>query len=148
MGDISKNFSYIEFERSATAERLGIDNTMPPEVRERVKELMERLLQPLRDAWGSPLTVTSGYRCEALNKAVKGSATSAHVCGWAADLVPANGQIDKFYAFTEKWLKDNKIVFDQCIRERNRAGTSQWLHLGYKNRQGQQRRMFLNLVKK
>lgn len=146
MCDISKNFSYIEFERSATAERLGIDNSMPPEVRAHVAELVTKLLQPLRDAWGSPITVTSGYRCEALNKAVKGSATSAHVCGWAADLVPQNGIITEFFDFAEKWLRHNGRSFDQCIREVNKAGTSRWLHLGLRNRDGKQRRQFLALV--
>lgn len=146
MGDISKNFSYIEFERSATADRLGIDNSLPPEARERVKELVEGLLQPLRDAWGGPITVTSGYRCDALNKAVKGSATSAHTCGWAADLVPRNGTITEFFDFTERWLRRDGRQFDQCIREVNRAGTSRWLHLGFKDREGRQRRQFLALV--
>lgn len=149
MGTITKNFSYAEFERSATADDRGICNVITTfAVRDAVKELTVNLLQPLRDAWGSGLTVTSGYRCEALNRAVGGSSTSAHVYGWAADIVPANGKMQEFYEFTERWLKDNKIAFDQCIRERNRAGTSRWLHLGYKNRQGQQRRQFLNLVKK
>jgi zinc D-Ala-D-Ala carboxypeptidase len=146
MGDISKNFSYAEFERSATAGKFGIDNSMPAEVRAHVEELVSKLLQPLRDAWGSPLTVTSGYRCEALNKAVKGSATSAHVCGWAADLVPQNGTITEFFDFAERWLRYNSRQFDQCIREVNAAGTSRWLHLGLKNREGKQRRQFLALM--
>lgn len=149
MGTITKNFDYAEFERSATAKSLGICNVITTfAVRDAVKELTVNLLQPLRDAWGSGLTVTSGYRCEALNRAVGGSATSAHVYGWAADIVPANGKMQEFYEFTERWLKERGIAFDQCIRERNAAGTSRWLHLGWKNRLGQQRRMFLNLVKK
>ncbi len=146
MGDISKNFSYIEFERSATADRLGIDNPLPPEARGHVEELVTQLLQPLRDAWGSPLTVTSGYRCGALNKAVKGSATSAHTVGYAADLVPQNGTITEFFDFAEKWLRYNGRPFDQCIREVDKAGTARWLHLGFKSREGKQRRQFLALV--
>lgn len=146
MGDISKNFSYIEFTRSATAGRLGIDNTPSGEVKAHIGELVTDLLQPLRDAWGGPIKVTSGYRCPALNRAVKGSATSAHTCGWAADLVPENGAVTGFFEFTEKWLKDNSVAFDQCIREVNRAGTSRWLHLGYRNRKGEQRRQYLALV--
>jgi zinc D-Ala-D-Ala carboxypeptidase len=146
MGDISKNFSYAEFERSATAGKFGIDNSMPAEVRAHVEELVSKLLQPLRDAWGSALTVTSGYRCGALNEAVKGSATSAHVIGYAADIVPANGAVTDFFAFTEQWLKYSGRQFDQCIREVNAAGTSRWLHLGLKNREGKQRRQFLALV--
>ncbi len=149
MGTITENFSYAEFEASDTAKARGICNVITTfAVRDAVKELAVNLLQPLRDAWGSGLTVTSGYRCPELNRAVGGSATSAHVYGWAADIVPANGQIDRFYEFTERWLKDNGIAFDQCIRERSARGTSRWLHLGYKNRLGQQRRMFLDLVKK
>lgn len=87
MGTISRNFSYCEFEASDTAKRLGIINAITTvEVREAVRELVLTVLQPLRDDWGEPLHVNSGYRCPALNKAVGGVPTSQHVKGEAADI--------------------------------------------------------------
>lgn len=87
MGTISENFSYSEFERSETAQRRGITNVITTtEVRDSIKALVDEVLQPLRSAWGRPLTVNSGYRCPELNKAVGGVPTSQHVKGEAADI--------------------------------------------------------------
>lgn len=87
MGTISKNFSYKEFENSDTAKRRGIVNTITTfEVRDSVKALVLNVLQPLRDAWGKPLVVNSGYRCPALNNEVGGVPTSQHCKGEAADI--------------------------------------------------------------
>lgn len=87
MGTISKDFSYREFEASPTAERKGICNVITTAaVRDAVKELTERVLQPLRDRLGHPLRINSGYRCPELNKAVGGVPTSQHVKGEAADI--------------------------------------------------------------
>lgn len=87
MGTISKNFSYKEFEQSATADRKGICNVIRTfEVRDAVKELTETILQPLRDAWGKPLHINSGYRCPELNKEVGGKPTSQHLKGEACDV--------------------------------------------------------------
>lgn len=86
MGTISKNFSYKEFEKSDVASKLHIDNTIKDfEVRDNVKALVDNLLQPLRDAWGGPIPINSGYRCSELNKAVGGVDTSQHTKGMAAD---------------------------------------------------------------
>lgn len=87
MGTISKNFSFKEFESSETAERLHIQNVITTaEVRDAVKALVSNVLQPLRDEWGGPLEINSGYRCPKLNKAVGGVSTSQHVKGEAADV--------------------------------------------------------------
>lgn len=148
MGTISENFSYKEFERSATADRKGICNVIRTfEVRDAVKELVDKILQPLRDAYGSAITVTSGWRCEELNKAVGGSLTSAHVAGYAADIVPASGDIDAFFAFVKKWLVDNNIAFDQCAIETGNGG-AKWVHIGLKGPNGRQLRRFYNWTKK
>ena len=91
MGTISKNFSYWEFEASETADRKGICNVINTfEVRDAVKALVETVLQPLRDNWGKPLHINSGYRCPALNKALKGAKNSQHTKGQAADIASDN----------------------------------------------------------
>lgn len=86
MGDLSKNFSLREFEKSDTATRLGIDNRIVhKEVKDNIKALVDNVLQPLRDVYNSPIFINSGYRCLKLNEAVGGVPTSQHVMGMAAD---------------------------------------------------------------
>lgn len=110
MGTISKDFSYREFETSPTAERKGICNVITSfDVRDAVRELTLTLLQPLRDAWGKPLHVNSGYRCAELNKAVGGVQTSQHVKGEAADIAA-----DDPYSLA-KLARDLNLPYDQMI---------------------------------
>ena len=136
-----KHFTFHEFERSETAARLKIDNRMPELVEAHVVELVDILLDPLREAWGGPLVVTSGYRCPELNRAVGGSETSAHTAGWAADLVPDSDDprgVPGLVDFAVEWLTATGLPFDQLIDER--SGGSSWLHLGIRNLKGKQRR--------
>ena len=87
MGTISKNFDYKEFESSDTADHYGITNVITSfEVRDSIKALVDEVLQPLRNAWGKPMKINSGYRCPALNRAVGGVESSQHVKGEAADV--------------------------------------------------------------
>ena len=139
-----KHFTFGEFVRSDTAARLGIDNRMPELVEAHVVELVDILLDPLREAWGGPLTVTSGYRCRELNEAVGGSATSAHTAGWAADLVPDSGDprgVQGLVSFAVEWLTATGLPYDQLIFEH--SGGSRWLHVGIRNLKGAQRRQML-----
>ena len=71
-------FELDEFIRSDTAKKYGIDNTPTFAIVAHLDELVESILDPLRAAYGKPITVTSGYRCNSLNKAVGGADTSAH----------------------------------------------------------------------
>ena len=88
MGTISQNFSYREFEKSTTADRLGICNVITTvRVRDSVRALVLNILQPLRDAVKRAVVISSGFRCAELNKHVPGSsATSQHTKGEAADI--------------------------------------------------------------
>lgn len=86
MGDISKNFSYSEFEKSKIAEQNGIDNTMPDSVKPAVKALVITVLQPTRDALEASVIVESGWRCKELNEEVGGVDDSQHPKGEAADI--------------------------------------------------------------
>lgn len=131
------HFSLKELVASDTATKKKIDNTPSFEVVEHLSELTDRLLEPLRMAWGGPVKVTSGYRCEKLNKAVGGVASSAHMRGDAADLQPGDGKIDEFISFTRKWLYNNNIRFDQLIDER--SGKTRWMHISLYSSTGTQR---------
>lgn len=136
-----KYFSIKELTNSETAKKRGIPNIPSANEIKHLTELIENILDPLREAWGSPIKITSGYRGLALNKAVGGSTTSAHNAGYAADMVPANGKITEFKKFVMDWLKKNDIKFDQYINEF--SGVSQWVHIAIKNRNGDQRKQYL-----
>ena len=136
-----KYFTIKELCYSETAQKKGIDNTPTEEIKAHLTELGTKILDPLREAWGSGIIVKSGYRCPKLNKAVGGSSTSAHVLGFAADLKPLNGNITRFKSFVKNWLKTSGIAFDQYINEF--SGGSEWVHIGLKNGSGKQRKAFL-----
>ena len=81
-----KYFTIHELTKSTTAKKLGINNTPSEEELHNIRTLIEVVLDPLRQAWGRPILVNSGYRCGALNKAVGGAKTSHHLKGMAADI--------------------------------------------------------------
>lgn len=135
-----KYFSIKELTASAKATQLGIKNEPSKAAALNLESLVLNILDPLRAAWGGGIIVTSGYRSVALNKAVGGSNTSAHLYGYAADIVPADRRIAAFKAFCVKWLKDNAINFDQYIDE---SDGTEWVHIAIKSGSGNQRRQFL-----
>ena len=125
---LSENFTMAEFIKSDTANRLGIDNTPEGQHLEAAKALFENVVQKVRDHFG-PTVINSGYRCPELNEAVRGSKTSQHCHGEAADIeVPgvANGDL-------AQWIVDN-LEFDQVILEFYTPGqpSSGWVHVSYK----------------
>lgn len=121
MSKISKNFSWEEFTASDTAKRLGIPNAITDwDVRNNVIALVENVLQPLRDAYGKPIKINSGYRCPELNKKVGGVATSQHMKGQAADC-----GVDDSLALA-RLLLDLGLEFDQAIVYPT------FLHISYK----------------
>lgn len=140
-------FELAEFLKSDTADAQGIDNTPTFEVVENLDELVGTILDPLRAAWGGALKVTSGYRCEALNRAVGGVVTSVHKLGLAADIVPANKRIAAFVSFAAKWCAAQGIKWDQIIDEKG-SGGSRWCHIGLRSNSGQQRCQVLSMTKK
>lgn len=123
-------FTYSELFRSDTAQRRCIDNTPPePEVRDNLIRLVNEILDPIRDRWGSPIRVTSGYRCPALNKAVGGSRTSQHLKGQAADIVPTNGDVRGLFLTIRKLRDEGKIEFGQLILEYGGHKFPRWIHI-------------------
>lgn len=121
---LTQHFRLAEFTRSATADSLGIDNSPDPNSIKNLKQLCEQVLEPLRLHVGKPITVNSGYRCAALNRAVGGSASSQHQKGEAADLkVPSVKEGREWL----RWIMDN-CTFDQLIWEHNSSG-SYWIHV-------------------
>ena len=132
-----KYFTISEMIASDTAKAKGIDNAPTTEMRANLVALIETLLDPLREAWKSPIRVTSGYRCAVLNRAVGGSSTSAHLYGCAADIVPLNGKIAEFKAFCKNYFGNRRHLFDQVILEQSKG--SEWVHIGLKTKDGRKR---------
>ena len=125
---LTNNFSLEEFERSDTAKRLGIDNHVPQFAIARLRTLCEKVLQPVRDHFGVPIIITSGYRCPDLNDAVKGATSSQHMKGEAADFyinAPPLTLRDIYL-----WMVDN-LSFDQLIWEVRDGGRRKWIHVSY-----------------
>ena len=133
-----KYFELEEFIASPTAKKKGISNVPSFDVVAHLDELVEKILDPLRAAYGMPIRISSGYRCPALNKAVGGVPGSVHQIGYAADL-QVGGSFGKFKEFVVEWFKNTGTHFDQVLLESNKATGAKWLHIGLKNNLGQQR---------
>jgi len=141
-----KYFTLKELCASDIATARRIDNFPSFTIVEHLTELTEKILEPLRAAWGSSIIVTSGYRCDSLNRLVGGVSTSAHRLGYAADLYPGDGKIDEFGKFVKEWLIKNRVKFDQVISER--SGTQRWVHISLRSTTGTQRCETKNLIVK
>ena len=135
-------FTIAELCASDTAKKYNIDNTPDSIIISHLQQLIN-FLNPLREAWGSAIKVSSGYRCDKLNRFVGGSKTSSYLIGYGVDLIPANGRMDDFKKFIVDYMKTR--MFDQCIIEK--SGKTEWIHIGLYNNKGQQRRMIFNIIK-
>ena len=135
-------FTIAELYASDTAKKYGINNFPDATILSHLQQLIY-FLNPLREAWGSAIKVTSGYRCDKLNRFVGGSKTSSHLIGYGVDLIPANDKMDEFKKFIVDYMKTR--IFDQCIIEK--SGKTEWIHIGLYNLKDQQRRMIFNIVK-
>ena len=120
---MSKYFTIAELCKSETADRLGIDNRLPKALLPNLQALIDNVLDPLREWYGKPIYVNSGYRCAELNKAVGGVPDSFHVQGMAAD-------IDVHDA------KENRKLFEHISKnlpftESGWEGGGAWIHVAY-----------------
>lgn len=139
---MSKYFTLQELLRSDTATKKKIDNTPSWEIVANLHRLAS-FLDNMREAWGSGIRVSSGYRSPQLNAAVGGVSGSAHQYGNAVDIVPVNGRMDEFERFLKKWLVGKK--WDQCIWESSKSG-GRWVHFGLYSNKGEQRCKMFGLV--
>jgi zinc D-Ala-D-Ala carboxypeptidase len=122
---LTKNFFLHEMLSSQTASRLNFKEQYEPSpaVVTRLQLLCKNILQPLREATKSPVTVSSGYRCLRVNTAIGGAASSQHLTGHAADIQDfKNGN-----EFLLRKIVELKLPFDQIINEFN----FDWIHVSY-----------------
>jgi zinc D-Ala-D-Ala carboxypeptidase len=127
---LSENFTLEEMIRSSTASRRGYKEqfTPDPEIIANLKELCVHVLQPLRLYIKKPIFVSSGYRCERLNKAVGGVKNSQHLTGEAADL-QAVGDMENRQLFEA--IKKSGIEFDQLLWEFGDQNNPDWVHVSF-----------------
>ncbi len=121
---LSIDFKLWEFVKSPTADRNGIANIPSKTEIARLRKLCAKILQPARDALGS-LKISSGFRSEELNQLVGGSPTSDHRLGFAADVIPVNGNTRNL----AEWVVKNCPQFDQVILEFGTLENPNWIHL-------------------
>lgn len=149
---LSKNLALAEVIRSETAKRKGISNMPPPEHIENFKLLAERVFQPIRDHFGVPIRISSGYRSAALNKAIGGAGktvngvyvpSSQHCTGEAIDIDMDGTSITNAAIFN--FIKDN-LEFDQLIWEFGTDTNPDWVHVSYEST-GKQRKQILKAKK-
>jgi hypothetical protein len=140
---LSKNLSLAEVMRSETAKRKGVSNMPTPEHLENFKLLAEKVFEPIREHFGVPIHISSGYRSKALNTAIGGSLTSQHCSGEAIDIDMDGTSITNAQVFN--YIKDN-LVFDQMIWEFGTDKNPDWVHVSYEST-GKQRKQILKAVK-
>jgi hypothetical protein len=124
---LSKNLTLPEVTRSESAKRKGIDNNPTAEHLENLKYLAENIFQKVRDHFGVPIRISSGYRSKALNKAIGGSMTSFHSSGCALDLDNDGTSITNKQIFD--YIKDN-LEFTELIWEFGDKSNPDWVHVG------------------
>ena len=126
---LSKNLTLRECTKSLTAERLGIENEPGEKEIANLETIAKQIFQPVRDHFGVPIYVSSGYRSKELNFAIGGSVASPHMRGQALDLdADVFGKISNADIF--KYIKDN-LDFDQLIWEMGSDLNPAWIHVSY-----------------
>lgn len=119
-----KYFTIKELTKSSTAVQYKIDNSPSQDIINNLEALVNNILDPLREAYGRPIIVTSGYRCQALNTKVKGAKTSQHVLGQAADIKAGSpAENKKLFDLIQRL----KLPYDQLIDEYNYS----WVHVSF-----------------
>jgi zinc D-Ala-D-Ala carboxypeptidase len=122
---LSEHLELSEVTRSESAKRNGISNMPTPEHIENFKILAAKVFEPIREHFGVPIRISSGYRSKELNKCVGGSSTSQHSSGEAIDIDQDYTTITNKQVF--EYIRDN-LAFDQLINEFNYS----WVHVSYK----------------
>jgi hypothetical protein len=128
-----KYFTFKELSKTNT----GLANVPTAEAIGNLENLVEKILDPVRELWGAPIFVNSGFRSPAVNKAVGGVATSQHLTGEAADITAGSAEKN---AKLFQMIANGNYEFDQLIDEKNYS----WIHVSLK-RNGNNRKQILHL---
>ncbi len=154
---LSEHFTLAEFERSATAQACGINNSVPPQYVPVLQQLCKEVLEPLRSFVGKPIIISSGYRCNQLNVKVGGAYASQHTLGEAADIkLPLTSYTawddNKRHTNLEEarrwfdWIQ-NHCDFDQLILE-TANDKDYWIHVSCRRNRKANRHQVIRYLKK
>ena len=129
MEKLTDHFTLEEMLESSTAASLGIKNEPTKQHRANLKALAVHLLEPIREKWGGPIVVTSGYRSKELNDVTPNtSKTSRHCKGEAADIRPLDGRKKELF----EMIRESGLPFDQLINEYpDKNGVPSWIHVSF-----------------
>lgn len=125
---LSKYFTLEELTYSDTAKKKNISNIPSEEHKQNLQRLANEILDPIREKFGQPININSGYRGPKLNAAVKGSKTSQHCNGAAAD-IRCKGSKAKLFKLIESMIKNGEIKVGQLIWEYGTKQEPQWIHV-------------------
>ena len=129
---LTQHFTLEEMIRSATATRRRIKNSPSQTEIDHLRALCEKVLEPIRTAWGQPIIVTSGYRSPLLNKIEGGSKTSEHLGGYAADIRTLSDSSEDNKKLLKTIMGMKNLPFRQLINEHpNADGSPDWIHISY-----------------
>lgn len=132
-----KYFTMNELTYSATARKRGIRNVPTAEQEANLRKLVDNLLDPIRQRWGKPIFVTSGFRCPELNAAVGGVRNSEHLTGCAADItLNSKSENERLFKMI-RYQKD--LQWRQLINE----GKGRWIHISYNESDNKKEVLFL-----
>lgn len=124
---LTSHFYLSEFLASDTAARLGIDNEPSAMHEANIRNVLAPGMQSVRDLLGVPVLISSGYRSLKLNNAIRGSGSSQHCTGHAADFrAPGFGTPRKVCEALVAAM--DRIKFDQLIHE------GSWVHISFSPR--------------
>ena len=137
---LSTNLLLAEVTRSETAKRRGISNMPTAEHIENFKKLAANIFQPIREHFGKPIIISSGYRSAELNKAIGGSLSSQHCSGEAIDIDMDGTDITNAQIFN--YIKDN-LNFDQMIWEFGTDTNPDWVHVSFAANRSQRKQILV-----
>lgn len=140
---ISEHLDLSELTRSDSAKRAGISNMPTPEHIENLKKLAENVFEKVRNHFGVPIRISSGYRSKELNAKIGGANTSQHSSGEAIDIDMDNTSLTNKQIFD--YIKSN-LSFDQLIWEFGTDSNPDWVHVSYEST-GKQRKQVLKAYK-
>lgn len=126
---LSKNFTLEELIDSLTADKYNIKNIPDSQEIENLKKLAINILQPIRDKYNHSISVSSGFRCERLNKIIGGSKTSQHITGSAADIKCTYTSKAYLFNMIKNMIKDGEIKVGQLIWEYGSKSEPNWIHI-------------------
>lgn len=145
--NLTKNFTLEELVASAAAKRHGIKNNPSETGKAKLATLAKEILQPIRDAYGKSIIVTSGYRCTKLNSIVGGAKTSDHIYCCAADIRSVSDTVEDNKTLWEVvvrlWKQGRLPKLKQCINEYG----FDWVHVSFQDGRTTKRGQFLDAKK-